>query len=171
MISNSNFVSLDLERVKEIIKDRLKLKSEPHNAGVCTEFKNSISIFNDRLANLKHHDFYALVPSNYTKNESGKWVYDITNFKIYRITKDYIESLGIEFDETDYSKVTSVKLSDKILNYCSVEGLIEVENDGLNNFLNAKEFACLMLKIPKSGNVWLDALIKEANKQDFNIKI
>lgn len=166
MNNSKNFVSLDIDRVKEIIKDRVKLKSEPHNCGICTNYKNTINVFNDRLAALKTNDFYALVPQGYAKNESGKWVYDMSNFKIYCVTKDYIESLDIEIDYNNYSDVTQIKLSDDILSYCSVEGK-KVENKDVSfTSLTAREFACLYLMLPKSGNVWLDALIRESINKD-----
>lgn len=164
MNNNTNYVSLDLERIKEIIRDRLKV--EPHNAGVCTEYKNSISIFNDRLLDLKNNDFYALVPAGYSKNNDGKWVYDMSNFRIYRITKDYVDSSSAIIDYSDLSKVTSIKLSEKLLNYSSREGLKSIETDTSNSFLSSKEFACLMLRMPLSGNQWLDNLINKANERD-----
>ena len=154
-----NFVYLDLERIKEIVKDRLKV--EPYNTGVCTEYKGTISIFNDRISNLKNNNFYALVPKSYTKDDSSKWLYDISDFKIYCITKEYVDMNGIAVDPTDLNKVTSIKLTDKLLVYSSAEGVKQIE-DLYDKPLNSRELACILLKIPKSGTDWLDALIKES---------
>lgn len=164
MNDSRNFVSLDLDRVKGIVRDRLNV--EPYNTGICTEYKGSISVFNDRILEItRNNDFYALVPHSYSKNDQGRWVYDISNFKIYRITKEYIEMNGITFDASDLSKVTPIKLSTRLLAYCSTEGVKKVEPLE-DKFLNAREFACLFLKLPKSGSEWLDSLIVEANDRD-----
>lgn len=159
-----NLVSLDLERIKEIVKDRLKV--EPYNTGVCTEYKGTISIFNDRILNLKNNNFYALVPRSYAKDSSGKWLYDMSNFKIYCITKEYVDMNGITVDPADSNKVTSIKLNDKLLVYSSVEGVKEIKNL-YDQPLNSRQLACILLKIPKSGTDWLDSLIREANSKDF----
>jgi hypothetical protein len=162
MNDSKNFVSLDLERVKGIIRDRLNV--EPFNTGICTEYKGSITVFNDRILEIaRDNDFYALVPSSHTKSNTGKWLYDISNFKIYRINKQYLDMYGITVDpSSDGSKLTSIKLSNKLLVYCSSEGLKNVE-DLDDKFLNSREFACLILRIPRSGSNWLDSLIEEAN--------
>lgn len=160
----SNFVSLDLERIREIIKDRLKI--EVYNAGVCTEYKGTITIFNDRISSIKNNNFYALVPKAYSKDENGKWVYDMSDFKIYCITKEYLDMNNVSLVPEDLNKVTQVKLSEKLLVYSSVDGIKKIENL-YDKPLNSRELACILLKIPKSGTNWIDSLIEEANSKDL----
>lgn len=160
----NNYINLDLERVREIIKDRLKI--EPINAGICTEYKGSISIFNDRLTALKNNNFYALVPKGYSKDSSGKWVYDISDFKIYGITKEYVILNGIDINNLEYGKATVIKLHDDLVIYSSSEGLKDNLHESSSKFLTGVEFACLYLRIPTSGTDWLDNLIKQANIRD-----
>ncbi len=38
-----------------------------------------------------------------------------------------------------------------------------------NNGLTKIQYACIHLKLPKSGTLWLDALIQESNQNDINL--
>lgn len=157
MSNDFNFQSLPSDKIKEVIRDYLEIDS--NNVAVCTAFKGTVTLFNDRLRATAHEPVYFVVPNDYKRNETGVgWVYDMGKFKIYKITNEYLKSKGYDPDFLPDDK-TKLTLDEDLLVYTSKNG---VPKDATEFTL--KEQACLYLRVPLSGTPWLDNLIKESIK-------
>lgn len=157
MKDNFNFISLPPDKIKEIIKDILDITT--NNVAVCTLYKGTITLFTDRLKYTSNEPIYILVPNDYKKNEDGPgWLYDISRFKIYRMDKDYIKSIGVDPEDLTDDR-TKFTLDDELLIYTSKEGLPKQATE-----FTLREQACLTLKVPNSGTFWIDELIRESLK-------
>ena len=154
---DSFFKALPSDKVKEVVRDYLDIDTS--NVAVCTAYKGTVTIFNDRLRATAHEPVYFIVPNDYKKNESGAgWLYDMSKFKIYKLANDYLKKKGYDPEFLPDDK-TKLPLDEDLLVYTSKSG---VPKDATEFTL--KEQACLFLKVPLSGTPWLDNLIKESIK-------
>lgn len=154
-MNNFNFTTLPSDKIREVVKDMVGV--ETSNVAVCTLYKGTVTIFNDRLRATSHEPVYFIVPNDYKKNEQGSgWVYDISKFQIYKLTRDNLTDKGYDPDFLPDDK-TKIVLDDSWLVYSSKNGLPKEATE-----FTLREQACLLLKIPSSGTLWLDNLIKES---------
>lgn len=134
--------------------------------------KNTIKIQSYYIKNItEKNPLYIFIPKESKKYEVGHWEYDISSFKIYKLTHYYIienNLLSYIEDNTvlNNSLLVSLNLDELILVYNSDTGLITVPQDQPQEF-SLREKACLYLKLPESGTKWLDDLIIKKNKQDL----
>lgn len=150
-----NYVGLNADRVREIIKEMLDVETK--NVAVCTNFKNSITIFNDRLKATSVEPLYCLVPNDYKRDDSDtSWLYDISKFKIYEITSSYLENKGYDVNNLLDNR-TRLPIDRNLLVYTSSGSIPKIKDK-----FTLKEKACLYLKYPNSGTEWLDDLIRKS---------
>jgi hypothetical protein len=155
MSDNFNFQSLGTDKLKEVIRDYLEIES--NNVAVCTNYKNTVTIFNDRLRATATEPVYFIVPNDYKKNENGPgWLYDMSRFKIYKLNNEYLKKKGFDPEFLPDEK-TKLPLDEELLIYTSKSGTPKVATE-----FTLKEQACLYLRVPLSGTPWLDNLIKES---------
>lgn len=160
------FEKLKIEDVRKMVCDRLEVSTT--NISLCAKMgKNTIKIFNSfasRIMNVE--DFYAFVPKEALRKDQGDWEYDTSSFKIYKITKNNLVSLGFDRDilnSMDTKSMLTIPLNDDWVVYDSNEGSV-VEASISKTEFTLREKACLYLSLPESGTKWLDELIARKNK-------
>lgn len=154
------FFILKTQETKKYIKDRLDIDSP--NCSVCILHKptNTIKVFGNRLLAIESDPLYIVVPQNHDV-VNGSYYYDMNGFFIYKIDKDHLDQLNVVVD--DPSTKYTIKINDQSIVYTTKTGLInEDQSFDYNRKLNAREYACVLLKVPNSGTIWLDDLIKSS---------
>jgi hypothetical protein len=160
--------------IKKIVCDRLEL--ETSNVSLNARMgKNMIKIQNFFFKNILNGDpLYCLVPKESTRISDGVWEYDMSSFKIYKISREALEDSNFDKDliGVDSKTTTSIYLTNDLLVYDSDKGVKEIDNGTSERKLTTREYACLLLELPDSGTKWLDDLIIKKNKNKLlNLKV
>lgn len=150
---------LSYQDTSRMIKEAINVDSK--NTIACARMgKDLISVFNSSITKTLEEPMYVLVPIKTEKQDNGKWLHNISSYKIYKITKEYLENQGIDFNFLPADR-TRLNISEDVCVYNS-----EKSSEGtiiLNRELSLKEHVCIMLKVPESGTDWIDALIRKSN--------
>lgn len=150
---------LSYQDTSRMIKEAINVDSK--NTITCARMgKDLISVFNSAITKTLEEPMYVLVPIKTEKQDNGKWLHNISSYKIYKITKEYLENQGIDFNFLPADR-TRLNISEDVCVYNS-----EKSSEGtiiLNRELSLKEHVCIMLKVPESGTDWIDALIRKSN--------
>jgi len=160
------FEKVNIVDIRQMVCDRLEITTT--NISLCAKMgKGTIKVFNSFVSRImKGEPLYAFVPKEAIRHGQGDWEYDITSFKIYKITKDYLSSQGYDdfiINMSDSKAILTIPLSDDCIVYDSKEGSV-VEASTSRTEFTLKEKACLYLNLPESGTKWLDELIEKKNK-------
>jgi hypothetical protein len=162
-----NLKKVDIKDIRNIVCDRLEI--ETTNISLCARMgRGVIKVFNSFLRRAYNDEpLYAFVPKEATRHGVGDWEYDISSFKIYKISKKYLNSEGFtdsDINITDSKAMLTIRLDDECIVYDSSAGVkVEITGDEKTEF-TLKEKACLFLNLPESGTKWLDELIIKKNK-------
>lgn len=157
---------IKIEDVRKIVCDRLNVNTS--NISLCAKMgKGSIKVFvSFARRTITGEDFYAFVPKEAVRHDQGDWEYDISSFKIYKITKNNLIDLGFSehiISVMDVKGMLTITLDDSFIVYDSNEGNV-VETSTSKTEFSLREQACLYLNLPESGTKWLDELIIKKNK-------
>ncbi len=160
------FEKVDIKNIRQMVCDRLEIDTT--NISLCAKMgKGVIKVFNSFVGRImKGEPLYAFVPKEAVRHDQGDWQYDITSFKIYKITKEYLSLQGYDsfiIDTLDSKAMLTIPLSDDCIVYDSKEGSV-VEASVSKTEFTLREKACLYLSLPESGTKWLDELIIKKNR-------
>jgi len=161
-----SFEKVKIEDIRKIVQDRLDTTST--NISLCAKMgKGMIKVFNSFATRVYNDDpLYAFVPKEAVRHSQGDWEYDMSSFKIYKITKEFLNSQGVVkemLDTGDTRAMVSIGLDSELVVYDSNQGSVVAESLERSEF-SLKEKACLYLSLPESGTKWLDDLIIKKNK-------
>lgn len=161
-----SFEKVKIEDIRKIVQDRLDTTST--NISLCAKMgKGMIKVFNSFATRVYSDDpLYAFVPKEAVRHSQGDWEYDISSFKIYKITKEFLNSQGVvkEMLETgDTRAMVSIGLDPELVVYDSSQGAVIADPTEKTSF-SLREKACLYLSLPESGTKWLDELIIKKNR-------
>ena len=127
----------------------------PNNFDIIIQSNDTFFIYKDAVANCE--DFYIVAPVEFGKDETG-YVYSMDNFKIYKFSCKDLHTYKI-YGDNKY--IIPVKNNANInLMFDSASGRISNFKD---NKLSLEEEICLTLRVPESGNIWLDDKIRKSN--------
>jgi len=163
-----NLVELTYQDANRIIKESINIDSKNVLASARMG-KDTISVFNSAILKTDEEPIYALVPYKTEKQTNGKWLHNMSNYKIYKITREYLVKQSIDFNFLPTDR-TRLLLSEDICIYNTEEINRKEEDDTIiiNRELSLKENVCIMLKVPESGTEWIDALIRKSNLIGLN---
>ena len=160
------FEKVNIVDIRQMVCDRLEINTT--NISLCARMgKGTIKVFNSFVGRvMKGEPLYTFVPKEAVRHDQGDWQYDISSFKIYKITKEYLSSQGFDsdiMDTLDSKAMLTINLSDDCISYDSKEGSV-VEASASKTEFTLREKACLYLSLPESGTKWLDELIIKKNR-------
>ena len=161
-----SFEKVKIEDIRKIVQDRLNTNGT--NISLCAKMgKGTIKVFNSFISRAYNDEpLLAFVPKEALRHSQGDWGYDISSFKIYKITKEFLNDQGLSKDTLDIcdsKAMITIPLDSEMIIYDSNQGVVVAESLEKTEF-SLREKACLYLNLPESGTKWLDELIVKKNK-------
>lgn len=161
-----SFEKVEIGDIRKIVQDRLNTSTT--NISLCAKMgKGTIKVYNSFISRACGDEpLYAFVPKEAIRHAQGDWEYNISSFKIYKITKEFLNDQGISkeiLDISDSRAMITIPLDAEMIVYDSNQGAVVAESLEKTEF-SLREKACLYLNLPESGTKWLDDLIVKKNK-------
>lgn len=132
----------DKDELKSFIEKRIKDKV---NRAYVTLLQNgTFKLYKNQI----HKDVYVLLVNSISKDKDDNWDYNLNNYRIIKLN-------NVKYQ--DYKEIENdLYLIDK--GYTVVMDTDDNPDSNYNNFTK-REIACILLKVPESGSLWLDNLI------------
>jgi len=167
--------------LKQMIASRLMLQSKDEviNTGIHKQYNNTISIFTARCKDALIAGYYFVIVDDLQKRDGVKppYEYDFVSkydvgyippdvFTDYEKWNAYTASgyTTYAINHTKYignGPAVQYDISKEVVSSLSTEG-------GSREFekLSQREYACVLLRVPRSGTKWIDELIRISHKQE-----
>lgn len=132
----------DKDELRSFIEKRVKDKV---NRAYVTLLQNgTFKLYKNQI----HKDVYVLLVNSISKDKDDNWDYNLNNYRIIKLN-------NVKYQ--DYEEIENdLYLIDK--GYTVVMDTDDNPDSNYNNFTK-REIACILLKVPESGSLWLDNLI------------
>lgn len=132
----------DKDALRSFIEKRVKDKV---NRAYVTLLQNgTFKLYKNQI----HKDVYVLLVNSISKDKDDNWDYNLNNYRIIKLN-------NVKYQ--DYEEIENdLYLIDK--GYTIVMDTDDNPDSNYNNFTK-REIACILLKVPESGSLWLDNLI------------
>lgn len=132
----------DKDELRSFIEKRVKDKV---NRAYVTLLQNgTFKLYKNQI----HKDVYVLLVNSISKDKNDNWDYNLNNYRIIKLN-------NVKYQ--DYEEIENdLYLIDK--GYTVVMDTDDNPDSNYNNFTK-REIACILLKVPESGSLWLDNLI------------